>query len=664
MQDRLGRWLLLFGTLGCAVAGQYYFARRPEYFWDAVILYGVASILMLLLVRDRAGAEGNGFVAVRRAGPETWLRRALVASSLFLGVCAVAMLVRPREHYWSIFWLWIAAMVACLLGFLPRPRGIQAGLVRGWLRTRWPELTLVALLVGAAFILRAWRIDTIPWTLSGDEGNFGRWAREVLDGRLVHMFSTGHLSMPSMYIFWQAAWLRLVGDNMLGLRLPWALVGTLSIVGAYLLVRRLFGRGLALLVALLLAGYHYHLHYSRLGLNNIADPFFVVWSLYFFVVGSEGTKRWAWALSGILAGLAFFFYTGGRQVPVILGCLFVWAAFCDRDFLVRTRSGLPALVIGFLVSVGPMALYALQHPDDFNARVNQIGIVQSGWLEREAAKLGQSQLQVVADQLRRVLFAFNFYRDRTDFYRPGIPLMDFASSVLFLLGLVLSISRFARRTPEQPSRPPWRYAVFVIWFLVVIVTGGMLTESAPSSQRIVSSAIPAVFFVAVALKELTRVLAELLELPRAGAHALAAVLAVGLTIISLRYYFGPYQSSWAYGSFNGEVATRIGYYLRDLGPGWEEYFFGAPRMYADFGSTAFIAKDVQVRDVLEPLKAPPTIVNRGLKQVFVFLPERLDELELVKQAYPGGVEEQVHRIVPTGAPAEQLPLLFVAYRVN
>jgi 4-amino-4-deoxy-L-arabinose transferase-like glycosyltransferase len=671
MQDRLGKWLLLFGMLGCAVAGQYYFARRPEFFWDAVILYGLSAILMLTLVRARAETANDGAVPIRRAGKEAWLRGALIAISLFLGVCAVLMLVRPLEQYWPVFLIWIAAIAICVLAYLPRPRLIKPGFFGAWMRVWWPELALVSFLILGAFVLRAWRIDTIPWTLSGDEGNFGRWAREVLDGRLVNMFSTGHLSMPSMYIFWQAAWLRLAGDNVVGLRLPWAVIGALSILGAYLLVRRLFGRGMALLVALLLAGYHYHLHYSRLGLNNIADPFFVVWSLYFFVVGSEGKRRWAWALSGVLAGLAFYFYTGGRQVPVILACVFVWAALSDREFLVKNRSGVPALVIGFLVAVGPMALYAAQHPDDFNARINQIGIVQSGWLAREADKLGQSQVQVMGDQFRRVLFAFNFYRDRTDFYRPAIPLMDFASSILFLLGLVLSVSRLIKRGPDPPSQLsdqlvqlPWRYAVFVIWFFVVIISGGMLTESAPSSQRIVSSAIPAVFFVAVALKVITQVVAELLELRAAGAQALAVILAVGLTVISLRYYFGPYQSSWAYGSFNGEVATRIGYYLRDLGPGQEEYFFGAPRMYADFGSTAFIAKDVPVIDVLEPLKAPPTITDSGLKPVFVFLPERLGELDLVKQAYPRGVEEQVYRIADRDAPNAQVPLLFVAYRAN
>jgi 4-amino-4-deoxy-L-arabinose transferase-like glycosyltransferase len=483
---------------------------------------------------------------------------------------------------------------------------------------------------------------------------------------VVNMFATGHLSMPSMYIFWQAAWLKLFGDNMVGLRLPWALVGTLSILGAYLLVRRLFNRGLALVVALLLAGYHYHLHYSRLGLNNIADPFFVVWALCFLVVGWQGNKRWAWALSGVLAGLAFFFYTGGRQVPVILAGVVLWAALTERDFLTRSRAGLVALAIGFLVAFGPMALFAVQHPDDFNARVNQIGVIQSGWLEREATILGQSTLQVMADQFRKVFFAFNIYRDRSDFYKPAIPLMDFAPAVLFLLGLVLSVARLVQRphgdaqTAEGPDaeKPVWRYSVFVIWFFVVIITGGVLTESAPSSQRILSAAVPAIFFVATALWELTLVLAGLLKLPAVGHLVLVGMLAVVLTAGSLSYYFGDYQRSWVYGSANGEVATRIGHYLRDLGPDWQEYFFGAPRMYADFGSTSFLAKGVRLYDVSPGLASPPKIADPSRKAVFVFLPERAKELTGVQQAYPGGVLEEVRRVgEPNG------PLLFIAYKV-
>jgi 4-amino-4-deoxy-L-arabinose transferase-like glycosyltransferase len=662
----VARWALLLACLLFAVLGQFYFAKRPEYFWDGALFYAASALCLALLARP-APASDEPSAADPARSREEWLRIAVAAAGIGLGALAVLRLRSPQLTYWPIFWTWVAGMLLCLAATLPRPREAVAGFRQTLAGLGWEPLAVLAIFA-FALALRAWRVDSIPWTLSGDEGNFGRWAREALDGRLINMFSTGHLSMPSLYAFFQAGWLKLAGDNMVGLRLPWAVMGAASVVGAYMLTRRLFGRNMAILTGLLVAGYSYHIHYSRLGLNNIADPFFVVWALYFLVMGWQGAGRraWPWAVAGLLAGLALYFYTGGRQVPVILLGVILWAALTERGFLARSRSGLIALVIAFAVSVGPMALYAVQHPDDFNARMNQVGILQTGWLEREAQMLGRSEALVLAEQFRRVFFAFNHFLDRTDFYRPSSPLLDFPASILFLLGVVLSLTRLINRpTPrvdtsgdEAVERPSWRYAVFVIWFFGVIIAGGALTDNAPSSQRIVSSSIPAMFFVAVALREFARIFASLTGMPRLGRQALALAVAAALVFGSVRYYFGPYQESMVYGSFNGEVSTAIGHYMQRLGPQWKQYFFGAPRMWVDFGSATFISKNPYY-DVIEPLAGPPAFVDPAYNAAFIILPERGQDLELIRQAYPNGRLEEVRRAgKPDGA------LLFTAYTVE
>ncbi len=672
MRRSIARWYLL-ATLVFAFIGQFIFARRPEHFLDGLVSYVVAATFLLLLTRRSDLVQVQRVPSRLRRSMEQGIRFGLVVLGVLLALLAVVLLLRPHANYWPIFYLWVAGMALTLASSLPWAAeglsGLQATLrgIDAW------EAGAVAALVLFALVLRAWRIDTIPWTLSGDEGNFGRWAREALDGRMTNMFSTGHLSMPSLYAFFQAAWLRLAGDNVFGLRLPWAIVGTLSVLGAYMLVRRLFGRGLALPVALLLAGYHYHIHYSRLGLNNIADPFFVVWALYFMVMGWQGGRRWPWMMSGLLAGLAFFFYTGGRQVPVILVGIIAWAALAEPAFIARSRRGLAAMLLGFLVAAGPMLLFAFQHPDDFNARINQVGIIQSGWLAREAELLGRSQAAVVAEQFRKVLFAFNVFHDRTDFYKPGRPLLDFGASMLFVLGVALSLARLVDRRrgptgeelgPARPAiveSPAWRYAVFVIWFLVVIVTGGVLTEGAPSSQRILSSSVPAMFFVAIALRELAHILADLLSIPSLGHHILAFSVAAFLVCGSVRFYFGPYQESWVYGTFNGEVSTAIGHHMQSLGPLWKQYFHGAPRMWAEFGSATFISKNPYL-DVVEPLTGPPDYIDLGYNAAFILLPERMGDLAFIRQAYPDGTLVEIYR---AGGPAGEPdgPLLFTAYDV-
>ena len=691
MNGRLGRWLLLIGALGFAVLGQFYFATKPEFFWDGVAFYAVAVVLFLILVRGPSQRLTRVEPPESRLSPALVIRRLLVGVALLLALVVVLQLAQSQKNHWPIFWMWIAGIICYLLAFARLPMrwttgadvsGEERGLaettrqlslfeynqgrplkrerLRQWVTAHGWEIGLAVLLVMGAWVLRAWRIDTIPWTLGGDEGSQGMWARDVIEGRQANMFGLGWLAVPNMSFYWQALWFKLFGDDLIGLRLPWALVGTLTVLGAYLLVRRLFDVRLAVLTAFLLATYHYHIHYSRLGSNQIADPLFTVWALYFLVIGWQssvngggkpgGSGRWAWALSGIITGLAFFFYAGSRQVPIILLAVVLWAALTETYFLREQGRNLLVMLGGFVVSVGPMALLALRDPDNFNARLNQVGLFQSGLIDRVAAQTKGSRWSVLAEQFRKAFFAFNYFNDRVTWYAPpGIPLMDFASSIFFVLGAAVSVARMMK----------WRYAVFVIWFVLVIVLGAALTENPPSSQRLVSSVVPAVFFVAVALRQLTLTLRDLLRLPELGRRVLVGGLALALALISVRYYFGPYQESWVYGSFNAEVATRVGYYLRELGPAYNEYFFGAPRMYANFGSTPFIAKGNLAYDVKQPLVGAPSFVDPKRKAVFVFLPERINELAIIQQAYPNGVTEQVRRI---GAPDG--PLLFTAYRVD
>ena len=127
MQDRIARWLLLLGALGFAVLGQYYFARKPGYFWDGVVFYFVAAALFLLLVRrpgDGLDASGNR--------PFRWsaalvARLVLVLFSLWLGLLAVIQSGRLDETLagggsaWPAFWTWISAMVLYLVAVARLP---------------------------------------------------------------------------------------------------------------------------------------------------------------------------------------------------------------------------------------------------------------------------------------------------------------------------------------------------------------------------------------------------------------------------------------------------------------------------------------------------------------------------------------------------------------
>jgi hypothetical protein len=305
---------------------------------------------------------------------------------------------------------------------------------------------------------------------------------------------------------------------------------------------------------------------------------------------------------------------------------------------------LAVLVASTAIVGAPMFMYALERPDDFNARINQVGIFQSGWLEREQVVRGQGALPILVDQFQRAALAFNYYPDRTVWYGSPRPLLGFPASMLFALGLAYAIFRVSDR----------RYFPFVAWFWSGIILGGMLTESPPSSQRLITLAVPAVFFVVLGLDRLAR-LAQRAWALRIRLAPMALAVAV-LSVLSAHYYFFDYSPKRIYGSENAWVATEMGYYLRELGPEYRVYFFGLPRMYFDFASNPFLAPGIEGQDIQPPIKGPPTFVRHDKHAVFILLPERVGELELVVRAYPGGTLREFHNHV-------QGRHLFVAYEV-
>jgi 4-amino-4-deoxy-L-arabinose transferase-like glycosyltransferase len=405
----------------------------------------------------------------------------------------------------------------------------------------------------------------------------------------------------------------------------------------YLFARRLWGRRAAFLAAAFLAVYDYHIHYSRLGANNVWDALFVLltlWALDRGLATPDGIKRTrSFLLAGLVMGLSIYFYTGARLLPLLVAVYvgFFWTRRYFRRAGPEPVEGLNGrsillMALAFLVAAGPMLGFALTHPSDWNARVNQVGILQSGWLAREPGLTGKSTFQILAEQFLRAAGAFHVFPDRTVWYGAERPLLDFLAGIFALLGMSWAAIHWRDR----------RYFLVLIWFWSVIITGGMLTESPPSSQRL-TIAIPAVaLLVAFGLEQTVRLARRVLVFNRRWADLILGLLVLVLAVSDVHYYFARFTPSRRYGSANGETATMIGYYLRDLDGGPRVYFFGAPRIYWSFGTMTFLAPDVPGQDVVEPLTAPPDFVDRAQRAVFVFLPERAGELNWVQRALPGG----------------------------
>ncbi len=635
--------LVLTGlAIGLAVLGQYLLhhahATTPNTFpWmgtgvylGAVLIFWAATLVARQPVLDAEPAPATRPISLDYLWHTRWRAGALLAAVTCIGgLLYVLQLEPPLPSYNGWAMLWLGAIGLYLAAIRPPQRLSVDGTPR---RPRDLRLLLaVGVIVGIALVLRVWQLGDIPPTLGGDEGSQGLEAMRVMAGTIANPFTTGWLGVPSMSFYFNALSIAPLGNTMFALRLPWALIGTLTVLVVFLLVKRLFGVMPGLLVATLLATYHYHIHFSRLGSNQVADTLFVALALLFFYRGYDRRNPLDWALCGITIGVAQYFYAGARFTAIVIIAMLVFFSLRDRARFWRSHgSGVLVMVAATVLVAAPMIQYALRFPGNYNARINEVGIVQSGWLEREQDIRNQGALPILLDQFQRAALAFNYYPDRTMWYGSPRPLFGFGAAALFVLGFGYSVLHLYDR----------RIFPMVAWWGGAMIMGGMLTESPPSSQRLITMAAPAVFFVVLALLLIGRLLVQAMPIvrPRLLTPMLGtAVLIIGL--FSIKWYFMDFTPMRVYGNYNAVVATSLGKYAHDvLGPDWRIVFFGAPRMYIGFGSITYLAPDVPGTDIIDPLTEAPRwdLAEQEANVAFVFVPERIHELDLVRQAYPGG----------------------------
>lgn len=142
--------------------------------------------------------------------------------------------------------------------------------------------------------------------------------------------------------------------------------------------------------------------------------------------------------------------------------------------------------------------------------------------------------------------------------------------------------------------------------------------------------------VALGLDDLTRRLGLLVDLPTPASAAVAFLVAVGLAVASGRYYFQTYTPLGIYGGHNTQVAQGIARHLQTLASPVACYMAGAPRMYYGFATIPYLNPAVEGVDLLEPLKEAAQVPETAGPAVFVLLPERLTELDVIQERYPEG----------------------------
>lgn len=530
-----------------------------------------------------------------------------------------------NESLWDIFGLWVASFLLYLLAFWPVP-GKPTWL--GSLRANWKKLLPFAIIILVAGGLRFYQLGYIPQIMENDEGIVGMQTLAVLTGQRQNMFEVFG-GYGTLYFFLLALPVKWFGQNLFAIRLLTALIGTLTIPLAAWLGYRMFGLKTALIGSILLATSHLHIHFSRVSPTASSyDPLFSSVLVLLLYEGLTTRRPHWWVAAGVVMGLGMYFYVGARVLMLLCLSILILVFLFQRKLIRENIIGLMIMIGGFLVSAAPMLSWAFRHPDVFNARANQVGIIQTGWLTAEMARQGKPVWEILAQQIGNALLIFN-YHPAAWFYQASVPMLGMMGGLLLWFGLIFSLTRL-RTLP---------FLAISAWFWVTLAAGQvMIIDPPPNAYRTIGL-LPAVCLMATtALLLLAETATRMFQ--KHGQKLAAGFITVVLLFEAgwnVWYYFGVWAGQFRYGDENTRRASLIGSYLGGLPSETQVFIAGGPAFRAKgWAALSYLKGETQYSELIAPPGESLPPVNDDQKTVLVVPSQMQADLERLKTLYPGG----------------------------
>lgn len=514
------------------------------------------------------------------------------------------------------------------------------------------EVVLMTFMTVGALALRVYDLPALPPMLHGDEGEVGMLALRVLHGPepLPIFASTIFGHNPAGFPYLAAPLIAFFGRNEVGLRLLPALFGAAGVPFLYLIGRRGWGVAAGGMAAWLLAVSHFHIHYSRIAVPNIANATIVivlVWVLFRAwhcnlqfaapdsAPGAGETGRaslrfaslqWAVPLAsfagvGLVIGLGQYVYHGSRLLPMIAGFAFLVMLLKRKVTLLQ----LVVAVLAALVVILPLGTFYFHHWEEFVGRSQDVFIFRQSNLQHvmgAEATFANDLLPYLRHQFVTTLAFISGGGDRSSFYLADIAAFDPVTLVLVWLGfgaILVAIRRFEE-------------SVTAAWFVLGMLFAGFLTTEQPNGPRLVSVA-PACYLIAGVFVHRLWMLLPVTASKRSRQVATAAAggLALLLLYLNARTYFVDLK-----GYTHSILPTVVARAVAAAPESTTVYLAGDPILYAEHGAIRFLAGTDRVFNLKTADELPdPAQQDAGL--LVLALEPSLGMLQEIEARYPGGV---------------------------
>ena len=377
------------------------------------------------------------------------------------------------------------------------------------------NLTLLFLIVLAAFIIRFYNIENAPSGIYPDEAVNGIDALRASSTGNYQWFYPDNNGREGLFMNLISFSFKIFGITALGLKFPSMIFGTLTVLGTYLLTKELFrSQRAGLLAAFFVAFSFWAINFSRISFRANMLPTILSFSFYYLFCGIRYNKvihssknkaknflksstfksYFCFAMAGLIFGIGLHTYIAFRITPAILGLSFLALWITKKHFWRDYWKHSLIFILLSLITMAPMFYTFYIHPEYLTSRSASISVL--------APEVNQGHpIKELSRSLFLSLVKYNFWGDQNWRHNyPPYPILNPILGFTFLGGLIyliikwfhLLILRFKHKIRDRKF---YVYTFILGWFFAMLAPEFMTAEGLPHALRSIGT-IPVTFIIA------------------------------------------------------------------------------------------------------------------------------------------------------------------------
>ncbi|MFH1446737.1 MAG: glycosyltransferase family 39 protein [Chloroflexota bacterium] len=555
-------------------------------------------------------------------------------------MAAIAFILFGNGHFTflnTVFWL--LALIMVFLTFRDKETVSSQWLNRIWEAlkyprwriefSRWTLILLVA--IGLVLFFRFNQLDTVPPEMISDQAERLFGVNDVVQGEYT-VFFAANFGSEAFQFYWTGALIKLFGLDIsfYSLKLASVLAGLITLIYIYLLGKEIANKWTGLL-AMVFCGIAYWPNvFTRAAMGAVFFPLILAPLFYYLLKGLRISNRNYFLYAGLALGLGLLSYRAFLIVPVLLIMAVVLYCLHKQSAGKRAQAlfGLVIILLIALIIFLPLLRTILAEPRVYLYRIFSR---LSNW-ERPLPGSGWS---IFLKNLWSALVMF-FWSDGNCWVDSIIqrPALDFISSSLYFIGLLLLIVRYIRNRH-------W-LDMFLIVSIPILLLPSVLSlafpEENPSLSRTAGVIIPVFLVIGLALDTFISTLRT--KLPQKLGKAIAWIIGLSLVILSsVNNYdlvFNQYTNLYQSASWNAsEMAAVIEEFNDTIGSYDSTWIVGYPH-WVDTRLVAIEVGRAGYDFAIWPEQIEQTTLTTQAKMFLININDESGK-HVLEEIYPDGV---------------------------